>query len=107
MKCPTCGMENRIVNECRCDPNNLPTLLPPVMHPDDEARPTTPPPSPTAFTEYMNKPLFVNGQKILIEAIFYQHDMDEDGRAIVQIYDKEIGYAMMGVPASSIHPFKE
>lgn len=27
MKCPTCGKDNRIVNECRCDPNNLPTRV--------------------------------------------------------------------------------
>jgi len=27
-KCPTCGRLNAIVNECRCDPNNLPTTLP-------------------------------------------------------------------------------
>lgn len=27
-KCPTCGKENRIVNECRCDPDNLPTTVP-------------------------------------------------------------------------------
>lgn len=27
-KCGTCGKTNRIVNECRCDPNNLPTKLP-------------------------------------------------------------------------------
>jgi len=27
-KCPTCGRMNRIVNECRCDPNNLPTTVP-------------------------------------------------------------------------------
>lgn len=25
-KCPSCGARNRIVNECRCDPNNLPTV---------------------------------------------------------------------------------
>lgn len=24
-KCPTCGHVGKIVNECRCDPNNLPT----------------------------------------------------------------------------------
>lgn len=24
-KCPICGRQNRIVNQCRCDPNNLPT----------------------------------------------------------------------------------
>ena len=23
--CPTCGAHNKIVNQCRCDPNNLPT----------------------------------------------------------------------------------
>lgn len=23
--CPRCGQENKIVNQCRCDPNNLPT----------------------------------------------------------------------------------
>jgi hypothetical protein len=27
-KCPTCGAENAIVNQCRCDPNNLPTRVP-------------------------------------------------------------------------------
>ena len=26
-KCGTCGKENGIVNQCRCDPNNLPTKL--------------------------------------------------------------------------------
>ena len=26
-KCPSCGNYNRIVNECRCDPNNLPTRI--------------------------------------------------------------------------------
>ena len=26
--CPRCGHYNAIVNECRCDPANLPTLLP-------------------------------------------------------------------------------
>lgn len=25
-KCPTCGADNPIVNACRCDPNNLPTV---------------------------------------------------------------------------------
>jgi hypothetical protein len=25
--CNQCGQANRIVNECRCDPNNLPTLV--------------------------------------------------------------------------------
>lgn len=25
MNCPICQKENRIVNECGCDPNNLPT----------------------------------------------------------------------------------
>ena len=30
MKCPRCGKENRIVNECKCDPDNLPTR--PVSH---------------------------------------------------------------------------
>lgn len=25
-RCPICKKENRIVNECRCDPNNLPTV---------------------------------------------------------------------------------
>ncbi|RLI52784.1 MAG: hypothetical protein DRO87_12650 [Candidatus Thorarchaeota archaeon] len=24
-KCSTCGAENKIVNQCCCDPNNLPT----------------------------------------------------------------------------------
>src|SRR5262245_31434120 len=24
-RCPTCGHDGKIVNECRCDPNNLPT----------------------------------------------------------------------------------
>jgi hypothetical protein len=28
MKCSRCGAENKIVNECRCDPNNLPIKLP-------------------------------------------------------------------------------
>lgn len=28
-KCGQCGAMNHIVNECRCDPNNLPTKLPP------------------------------------------------------------------------------
>jgi hypothetical protein len=27
MKCSTCGKDNSIVNQCRCDPNNLPTPL--------------------------------------------------------------------------------
>ena len=25
-KCGTCGASNAIVNQCRCDPNNLPTM---------------------------------------------------------------------------------
>lgn len=25
IKCPTCGHEEKIVNECGCDPNNMPT----------------------------------------------------------------------------------
>ena len=25
MRCPKCGRENEIVNQCGCDPNNLPT----------------------------------------------------------------------------------
>ena len=25
-KCPKCNAENEIVNQCRCDPNNLPTV---------------------------------------------------------------------------------
>jgi hypothetical protein len=25
-KCPTCGAENEIVNQCHCDPNNMPTV---------------------------------------------------------------------------------
>jgi len=25
--CPRCGRENAIVNQCRCDPNNLPTKI--------------------------------------------------------------------------------
>lgn len=27
-KCPKCGHEGKIVNECHCDPNNLPTKIP-------------------------------------------------------------------------------
>lgn len=27
-QCPRCGRENEIVNQCRCDPNNLPTRVP-------------------------------------------------------------------------------
>lgn len=27
-KCPTCGRVTRIVNQCGCDPNNLPTKIP-------------------------------------------------------------------------------
>lgn len=26
-KCPTCHRDNAIVNQCRCDPNNLPTHI--------------------------------------------------------------------------------
>jgi hypothetical protein len=25
MRCPKCGRENEIVNQCGCDPNNMPT----------------------------------------------------------------------------------
>lgn len=31
--CPICGSRNHIVNQCRCDPNNLPTKVP---QPDNE-----------------------------------------------------------------------
>lgn len=27
-ECPQCGVMNWIVNQCRCDPNNLPTRVP-------------------------------------------------------------------------------
>jgi hypothetical protein len=37
-KCPQCGRENAIVNECRCDPNNLPTTVPPLEQAKWEAR---------------------------------------------------------------------
>lgn len=33
MRCPKCGQENEIVNQCGCDPNNLPT------HADDKPVP--------------------------------------------------------------------
>jgi hypothetical protein len=31
--CPTCGAANGIVNQCRCDPNNLPTRVWPDLQP--------------------------------------------------------------------------
>lgn len=31
IKCPRCGKANQIVNQCRCDPDNLPTQLPPRL----------------------------------------------------------------------------
>jgi len=36
-KCPTCGKQNHFVNQCGCDPNNLPTRVLPIMD-DDDAR---------------------------------------------------------------------
>jgi hypothetical protein len=30
-KCPRCGTLNRIVNECMCDPNNMPTFTDPAL----------------------------------------------------------------------------
>lgn len=30
--CPACGAANHIVNQCRCDPRNLPTRVPGLKH---------------------------------------------------------------------------
>ncbi len=32
MKCGKCGKENEIVNQCGCDPNNLPTKIKAYKH---------------------------------------------------------------------------
>lgn len=37
--CSTCGAANKIVNQCGCDPNNLPTPVPPPS-PSNPATPT-------------------------------------------------------------------